>query len=71
MVKWTRHAKAQLRQIHKYIAEDSPLYARRMSEEMVKKTMGLDEVPNHGRVVQELKDENVREIPIYSYRIIY
>jgi plasmid stabilization system protein ParE len=45
MVKWTRHAKRQLRHIHDYIAQDSPLYARRVSEELVKKTIGLDELP--------------------------
>ncbi len=33
MVKWTAHAKAQVRHIHDYIAQDSALYARRVSEE--------------------------------------
>jgi hypothetical protein len=42
MVKWTDHAKAQLRHIHDYIAQDSPLYAKRVSEELVRKTIGLD-----------------------------
>ncbi|WP_407935309.1 type II toxin-antitoxin system RelE/ParE family toxin [Alkalimonas mucilaginosa] len=48
MVKWTAHAKAQLRHIHDYIAQDSPLYAKRVSEAMVQKTMGLDELPRKG-----------------------
>ena len=37
MVKWTRHAKRQLRDIHNYIAQDSPMYAKRVSEELVRK----------------------------------
>jgi plasmid stabilization system protein ParE len=45
MVKWTAHAKAQLRHIHDYIAQDSQLYARHDSEELVQKTIGLDELP--------------------------
>lgn len=43
MVKWADHAPAQLRHIHDYIAEDSPLYARRVTEELVQKTIGLAE----------------------------
>ena len=51
MVKWTTHAKQQLRHIHDYIAQDSPLYARRVSEELVKRTIDLGELPRKGRIV--------------------
>jgi plasmid stabilization system protein ParE len=71
MVKWTAHAKAQLRHIHNYIAQDSPLYARRVSEELVQKTIGLDELPRKGRMVSELNEDAMRELGLYSYRIIY
>ena len=71
MVKWTAHAKSQVRHIHDYIAQDSPLYARRVSEELVKKTIGLDELPRKGRKVPELNEDAVRELSLYSYRILY
>jgi plasmid stabilization system protein ParE len=71
MVKWTAHAKAQLRYIHNCIAEDSPLYAKRVSEELVQKTIGLDELPRKGHMVSELNEDAVRELGLYSYRIIY
>ena len=71
MVKWTDHAKAQLRHIHNYISEDSPLYAKRVSEELVQKTIGLDELPRKGRMVTELNEDTVRELGLYSYRILY
>lgn len=71
MVKWTAHAKAQLRHIHDYIAQDSPLYARRVSEELVRKTLGLDELPRKGNKVPELNEDTVRELSLYSYRILY
>jgi toxin ParE1/3/4 len=71
MVKWTAHAKAQLRHIHDYIAQDSPLYARRVSQELVRKTVGLDELPRKGHMVLELNEDAVRELGLYSYRIIY
>lgn len=71
MVKWTDHALAQLRHIHDYIAQDSPLYAKRVAEELVSKTIGLDKPPRLGRTVPELSDETVRELSLYSYRIVY
>ncbi len=71
MVKWTTHAKAQLRHIHDYIAQDSPLYAKRVSEKLVQKTIGLDELPRKGFKVPELNEDTVRELGLYSYRILY
>jgi plasmid stabilization system protein ParE len=71
MVKWTDHALAQLRYIHDYIAHDSSHYAKRVSDAMVRKTVGLDELPYQGRKVPELNDESIRELGLYSYRIIY
>ncbi len=40
MVKWAAHAKSQVHHIHDYIAQDSPLYAKRVSEALVKKPSG-------------------------------
>ncbi|WP_419604538.1 type II toxin-antitoxin system RelE/ParE family toxin [Thiolapillus sp.] len=54
-MKWTAHAKSQVRHIHDYIAQGSPLYARRVSEELIKKTIGLDALPRKGRKVPEVK----------------
>ena len=71
MVRWTRHAKRQLRHIHDYIAQDSPLYAGRVSKELVKRTIGLDELPRKGRMVPELNEDAVRELGLYSYRVLY
>jgi plasmid stabilization system protein ParE len=71
VVKWTKHAKRQLRHIHDYIAQDSLVYARRVSEELVRRTIRLDELPRQGRVVPELNEDAVREIGQYSYRILY
>jgi len=71
MVKWTTHAKSQVRHIYDYIAQDSQLYARRVSEELIRKTVGLDEFPRKGRKVPELNEDTVRELDLYSYRILY
>lgn len=71
MVKWTNHAKAQLRQIHDYIAQDSLFYAKHVADTLAEKTSGLDNHPRIGRIVPELNIETVRELLPYSYRIIY
>jgi plasmid stabilization system protein ParE len=37
----------------------------------VRKIVGLDELPYQGRKVPELNEEYIRELDLYSYRIIY
>jgi len=71
LVIWTEPAKADLRQIHDYIAKDSKFYAKRVTGDMVDKTGVLNEAPLIGKITPELNDEQIREIPMYSYRIIY
>lgn len=71
MVKWTDHAKTQLHHIHDYIAQDSKLYAKRVVEALIHRTILLDELPRIGHIVQELNIETVRELSLYSYRILY
>jgi toxin ParE1/3/4 len=65
------HTTTQLRHIHDYIAQDSPIYAKRVSDALVRKTFLLDEMPRMGKKVPELDDEAVRELSLYSYRILY
>jgi toxin ParE1/3/4 len=71
VVRWSDQAKADLKAIHDYIARDSTHYAKQVTRELVDKADTLPELPRLGRVVPELGDENVREIPAYSYRILY
>jgi toxin ParE1/3/4 len=58
-------------EIHDYIAQDSPLYAKQVSENLVRKTLTLNELPRIGKAVPELRNESVRELALYSYRILY
>jgi toxin ParE1/3/4 len=71
MVRWSDRAKADLKAIHDYIARDSKHYAKKVAREVVAKADALNELPRLGRIVPELGDENFREIPAYSYRILY
>ena len=42
-----------------------------MTEALVKRTIGLDALPRIGRKVPELNEDAIRELSLYSYRIIY
>ena len=71
MVKWSKPAKLDLKQIYDYIARDSKFYAQKISQEIVEKSEKLNSFPEVGRIVPEIGDPNIRELIIYSYRLIY
>ena len=71
MVIWSQPAKADLRSIHDFIAHDSPYYAKKVVQDIREKTDILEQLPKAGRKVPELDEEPIRELSLYSYRIIY
>lgn len=71
MVKWSKIAIDDLRGIYDYISKDSVVYAKKVINEIINKTDYLEEYPNIGRAVPELSNERIRELMIYSYRMIY
>ena len=71
MVIWSEPAKADLRSIHDFISHDSSHYAKKVAQDIREKTNILDELPKVGKKVPELNDEAIRELSLYSYRIIY
>ena len=68
---WSDPAKADLRSIHDFIAHDSRHYAKKVVQDIAAKTDVLNELPRMGRVVPELGNESIRELSLYSYRILY
>ena len=70
-VHWTDTARRHLAGIHDYIAEDSPLYARRVVDRITARSKQIADFPRAGRQVPEYEDENVREVIEGRYRIIY
>ena len=71
MVSWSAPAKADLRSIHDFIAHDSYHYAKKVAQDIREKTEVLNTLPKVGKKVPELNNESVRELSLYSYRIIY
>jgi toxin ParE1/3/4 len=68
---WSRRAAQDLDSMTEYIAADSPAYAGIVLKSIVNQTRILERFPQAGRKVPEFDDENIRELVVYSYRIIY
>ncbi len=71
MVIWSDTAKADLQSIHDFIAHDSRHYAKQVAQDIVAKSDVLNELPHMGRVVPEFGNGAMRELSLYSYRILY
>ena len=71
MVNWSKPAEEDLKEIFRYIARDSRFYAKKVVKNIVEKSLSLDSSPRRGRIVPEINDPDIREIFIYSYRLMY
>jgi toxin ParE1/3/4 len=71
MVKWSGPARMDLKQIHDYIANDSRYYAKKVVQTIAERTEELMAFPQIGRMVTEIDNPNIRELFVYSYRLIY
>ena len=71
MVTWSKPATADLRSIHDFIAHDSQHYAKKVTHDIREKTAAIAELPKTGKKVPELNDDAIRELSLYSYRIIF
>jgi len=60
-----------LKQIHDYIANDSRYYAKKVVQTIAERTEELMAFPQIGRMVPEIDNPNIRELFVYSYRLIY
>jgi len=68
---WTEQALIDLREICEFIARRDAQAALRLGEAMLARVEQLPEFPFMGRMVPELRRNNLREIIYGSYRIFY
>ncbi|WP_028323222.1 type II toxin-antitoxin system mRNA interferase toxin, RelE/StbE family [Desulfatirhabdium butyrativorans] len=71
MVRWTSPAKNDLKKIYDYIASDTKYYAKKVVQDIVETTQKLNDFPEIGRMIPEFNDNKIRELIIYSYRLVY
>ena len=68
---WADGAVADLDAAADYISKDSPAYAASFVLQSLEAARSLGDLPERGRVVPEFKREDIREIFVFSYRLIY
>jgi plasmid stabilization system protein ParE len=64
-------ARADLRDIVRYISFDAPDRALQFGRFLLSPTRTLAQFPELGRIVPEFDDNHIREIVVRSYRVIY
>lgn len=71
-ITWSDVAEADLDQLYDYIARDVPYYAEQFIDRLIEAVGVLKDHPLLGRRVPEADDrEDVRELILQGYRIIY
>jgi len=70
-LKWSEEALEDIESIATYIEKSSPTYAKSVVSKFFEKAEILQEFSELGRKVPEFNDTTIREIFIYSYRLIY
>ena len=68
---WTRRALLCLDSISDYIARDNPDAARHWIARLLARAESAAALPFSGRVVREVGREDVREVFLRRYRIVY
>jgi plasmid stabilization system protein ParE len=70
-IRWTNRARNDLRAIRTYVARDSRLYARRLTERIKGAVERLARFPESGTTVEEWERTDLREVLEGNYRVIY
>ena len=69
---FTNGARDDLHQLHEYLSQNSPAYAKRLLDKIISRVDMLHNFPQSGRKLPEApSDELLRELLEGNYRIIY
>ena len=71
VIRWTEKASADALGIFDYIADQSLAYAESVYERILERPSQLKVHPKSGSVVPEFGRDDIRELFIYSFRLIY
>ena len=71
VLRWTDQAVEDLRSIRLFIERDSPRYGRLVAERLYDATSQIELFPYSGRMVPELNREDMRELIVGDYHIVY
>lgn len=70
-VRWTEPALDDLQAIVEFISRDSATYAARLAQKIVEAPRRLGTLPRSGAKVPEFDRDDLRELSVRPYRILY
>ena len=70
-IEWTKQAVSDVEEIKEFISRDSPRYGRLVTERIYEATERIKTFPYSGRRVPDFDRDDVREIILGEYRIVY
>lgn len=70
-VRWTFGARDDLREIHDFIARNSPRAAEALAERILTAIKRLESFPDSGRMLPEFPALGYRELIVGNYRVLY
>jgi toxin ParE1/3/4 len=70
-VRWAEQAIQELRAIGDHIAQENPHAARVWVEKLQRRAQAAAEMPRVGRIVPEYQRDDLREVLLRGYRIVY
>ncbi len=70
-VRWTESALDDLRAIVDFVSRDSSAYAARLAQKIVEAPRRLVMLPHSGARVPEFNRDDIRELTVRPYRIVY
>lgn len=70
-IKWTPQSLDDVEAIANFIGRDSTYYARMFTAKVFESVDRLELFPESGRVVPEVRRQDIREIVFGNYRIVY
>lgn len=68
---WSKESLERLIEIEKYIARDSPDRAVRFINKLIDRAEMISDYPYQGRIVPEFSLNEIREVILKGYRIVY
>jgi len=70
-IRWSPQAREDLTEITRFISRDSPAHAEAVLRKIEARVENLAVFPLTGHVVPEYGRENLREVAVFNYRVIY
>jgi plasmid stabilization system protein ParE len=70
-LRWSERARQDLVAIGRYIARDDRAAARRWVDQLRERARAAADAPRAGRRVPEIGRDDIREVLLRSYRIVY